>query len=126
MAQSPQVLVLTSGIRSGEAEPLQPYVHLLESAGLAVFQRDSKSLAGPIVFLLGTGGTEGQVLSHLGTHAGQPVWLLAHPDANSLPAALEVLARLQQDGHHGRIFYLRGPDDHVTVQDLMRAFNAEV
>jgi len=43
--------------------------------------------------------------------SGEPLLLIAHPGNNSLPAALEVLARLQQDGTPGRIVYLQGPDD---------------
>lgn len=35
-----------------------------------------------------------------------PLLLLAHPYANSLPSALETLARLQQDGLKGCIAYL--------------------
>lgn len=35
-----------------------------------------------------------------------PVLLVVHPFANSLPSALEALARLHQDGYRGRIVYL--------------------
>ncbi|EFN55854.1 hypothetical protein CHLNCDRAFT_22676, partial [Chlorella variabilis] len=35
-----------------------------------------------------------------------PLLLVAHPFASSLPSALETLARLQQDGLHGRVVYL--------------------
>ena len=52
----------------------------------------------------------------------EPALLLAHPGNNSLPAALEVLARLQQDGDPGRIFYLKGPDDtdgHQRITDTL-------
>jgi len=42
---------------------------------------------------------------------GEPVLLVAHPANNSLPASLEILARVQQDGLRGRILYLRGADD---------------
>jgi len=52
-----------------------------------------------------TGGTEQQILDlhqkrseHLGD---KEVTLLAHASHNSLPAALEVLARFQQDGNRG-------------------------
>ena len=61
----------------------------------------------PLVVLLVTGGTEQLVLD---AHAerervvpGEPMLLLTHPDQNSLPAALEALARLQRDGARGRI-----------------------
>ena len=44
--------------------------------------------------------------------------MIAHPGNNSLPAALEVLARLQQDGALGRIFYLDGPDDDAGLEEI--------
>lgn len=69
----------------------------------------------PLVYLIATGGTERAVLDlHEARRAAvpeEPVVLLAHPGNNSLPAALEVLARLQQDGTRGRIVYIRGLDD---------------
>lgn len=71
--------------------------------------------AAPLVYLMATGGTEGALLAlHEQRQAlvpGEPVVLVAHPGNNSLPASLEVLARLQQDGAQGRIVYLRGADD---------------
>jgi L-fucose isomerase-like protein len=68
----------------------------------------------PLFYFVVTGGTEGTILElEVSRQAApdEPVFLLAHPTSNSLPAALEVLARLQQDGTPGRIFYLKGPDD---------------
>ncbi|MEW6723534.1 MAG: fucose isomerase [Bacillota bacterium] len=51
-----------------------------------------------------TGGTEDQVLSALeGDDFSTPVVLLALPHSNSLPASLEILARLRQNGRAGRI-----------------------
>jgi L-fucose isomerase-like protein len=83
----------------------------------------------PLFYLMATGGTE-QVLLNLRAERikavpDEPVFLLAHPAYNSLPASLEVLARLQQDNEQGRIFYLKGPDDETgfsqieaTVRDM--------
>ncbi|MDP2182097.1 MAG: hypothetical protein Q8K99_05965 [Actinomycetota bacterium] len=69
----------------------------------------------PLLLLIATGGTEGAALElHERREAsvlGEPVLLVAHPGNNSLPAALEILARLQQDGTAGRIVYLRGVGD---------------
>jgi L-fucose isomerase-like protein len=48
----------------------------------------------------------------------EPAFLLAHPAHNSLPASLEVLARLQQDRERGRIFYLKGPDDETGLSQI--------
>lgn len=55
----------------------------------------------PAVLAL-TGGIEGDVLRALENTSG-PVILLTHSEANSLPASLEILARLQQLGRQGLI-----------------------
>ena len=80
----------------------------------------------PLVVLLVTGGTEQLVLD---AHAerervvpGEPMLLLTHPDQNSLPAALEALARLQRDGARGRIVMAHAdrPDEaEVSVADAV-------
>ncbi len=65
-----------------------------------------------------TGGTEQQILDlHARRSAAfhdEEIFLLAHASHNSLPAALEVLARFQQDGKDGRIIYL--PETNETVK----------
>lgn len=69
----------------------------------------------PTVLLVVTGGTERLVLEAVEgrRRAGDdgPTLLVAHPGHNSLPASLEVLARLRQDGRRGRVVYLGGPGD---------------
>ena len=44
--------------------------------------------------------------------------LIAHPVHNSLPAALEILAQVQQEGGTGRIYLLKGPDDSQTLAEI--------
>ena len=51
----------------------------------------------------------------------EPALLIAHPGHNSLPAALEILARLQREGAAGRIFYLTGPDDERGWRQIAEA-----
>ncbi|MEL6892250.1 MAG: hypothetical protein AAFP84_11680, partial [Actinomycetota bacterium] len=77
--------------------------------------------------LVATGGTERRVLELVAaratTHPGEPVILLAHGAHNSLPAALEALAAMQQADRRGRIVFLTGDDgdtDRVleAVHDL--------
>jgi L-fucose isomerase-like protein len=79
----------------------------------------------PLFLLVATGGSEEVILkwweNRTGTSAGEPLFLIAHPGNNSLPAALEVLARLQQDGAPGRIFYLKGPDDAAGLREISDA-----
>lgn len=61
----------------------------------------------PLVILVATGGTEAAILDHVRRRRGvvpfEPVVLVAHPLHNSLPAALEAMARVHADGGRGRI-----------------------
>lgn len=82
-----------------------------------------------VFLLVATGGTERTVLD-LWFRRPDPspddaLFLIAHPGNNSLPAALEVLARLQQDGARGRIFYLEGADDEVGLREISEAAHDE-
>jgi L-fucose isomerase-like protein len=73
----------------------------------------------PLVILVATGGTEAAVLglvaSRQAVAPAEPVLLAAHPLHNSLPAALEAMARLHADGHHGRIVQVQGGDVGALV-----------
>jgi L-fucose isomerase-like protein len=61
----------------------------------------------PFVIVVATGGTEAAILEVARARRTivpyEPVVLIAHPLHNSLPAALEALARLQAEGMPGRI-----------------------
>jgi L-fucose isomerase-like protein len=91
------------------------YVEALESIGGHLAEVGAASSDVPFLVFVATGGTEQIVLDLLAVRAermsGEPVLLVAHPANNSLPASLEHLARVQQDGMRGRILYLRGADD---------------
>jgi len=71
---------------------------------------------------MATGGTEQELLNlraeRIKAVPDEPVFLLAHPAYNSLPASLEVLAQLQQGGERGRILYLQGPDDETGFSQI--------
>lgn len=79
----------------------------------------------PLFFFVATGGTELALLElrekRQRAAPKEPLFLLAHRGNNSLPAALEVLARLQQDGDRGNILYLKGPDDASCLREIARA-----
>jgi L-fucose isomerase-like protein len=68
----------------------------------------------PDALLIVSGGTEHLALEAL-ARTGGPAILLAHPDRNSLPAALEVLGALRQGGRPGRI---------VMVNDTLESADA--
>jgi len=72
----------------------------------------------PLVVFVATGGTERLILESAGFDAREPVLLVAHPGHNSLPAAMEVLARVHQLGIRGQIHYLRGPADTDGLRRL--------
>ncbi|HIP99206.1 TPA: hypothetical protein EYH33_01505 [Candidatus Bipolaricaulota bacterium] len=57
------------------------------------------------VFLLLTGGTEAELLA-LARKAAGPLLVLSHGTHNSLPAALEAVARLRSDGRQVRLVHL--------------------
>jgi len=65
------------------------------------------------VIVVLTGGVEREVLK-LASNLPSPVLLIAHGGHNSLPAALEVLARIRQDGGEGRILF--GTPQQIAVE----------
>jgi L-fucose isomerase-like protein len=78
----------------------------------------------PHLVVVGSGGTESLILELLDRLDVQPpVLLVAHPKHNSLPAALETLARLHQLGRRGRIVFIQddadAPELEEAVQDLV-------
>jgi L-fucose isomerase-like protein len=73
----------------------------------------------PHVVVVGSGGTESIVLELLDRRDDEvraPALLVAHPKHNSLPAALESLARLHQLGRRGRIVFIPEGGD-VDIPD---------
>lgn len=97
----------------------------LEGIGGARAGEDEPAAREPLLYLLLTGGTEQRVLALGSGRAryapGEPTYLLAHPGHNSLPAALEALARVRQLGGRGRILYLRGPGDDEGLSRVREA-----
>lgn len=81
-----------------------------------------------LYYFIITGGTEKQILDlyakRENTFGDHDITLLAHESRNSLPAALEVLARFQQDGKKGKIIYLPevGNDLNPDIQPHIQKF----
>lgn len=103
------------------------YMARLEALGGERWHSEDFGDRAPLLFVMATGGTERALLDlHEQREAaipGEPVLLVAHPGNNSLPASLEVLARLHQDGAQGRIVYLRSPDDAEGLEALEGALH---
>ncbi|HAL91714.1 MAG TPA: hypothetical protein DCM68_01660 [Verrucomicrobia bacterium] len=73
-------------------------------------------------YFVETGGVENEVIRRYRSRTQQGraglALLIAHPAHNSLPAALEILAQVQQEGGAGRIYLLHGPDDRSTLAGI--------
>ncbi len=85
----------------------------------------------PTFFFVLTGGTEGIIKSILVSDhildQGKPVLLIAHPGHNSLPAALEILAWVRQQGGKGEVVFLQSPSDiqaQERIKMLAQAYSA--
>ncbi len=74
------------------------------ASGLVIEETSQPSSEHLTAILVLTGGVEREVLKIV-AQIPSPTLLIAHPGHNSLPAALEVLARIRQDGGEGRILY---------------------
>ena len=99
----------------------------LERIGGEVASEDDVAGARPLLYVVLTGGTETRLLAlrqrRTEREPGEPTLLVAHPAQNSLPAALETLARVHQLGGRGRIVYLQGPGDAeglLHLEDAVR------
>ncbi|MBC8375154.1 MAG: hypothetical protein H8E26_03845 [FCB group bacterium] len=98
------------------------YVGALKQIGGEEWTPENLDDTKPLVYFMTTGGTE-QVLLNIReqrskTVGNEPVLVVAHPAHNSLPASLEVLARLQQDGSQGQILYLNSSSDKPGLQKI--------
>ncbi len=97
-------------------------LHSLDGVGAAAPLETEK----PAVIVVGTGGTEATILDRwrqrqaAGNH--EPMLLVAIPTDNSLPAALEALARIHQDGGRGHIVMAGDREAVATaIDDLLAA-----
>lgn len=120
-------LPVASPLHTGE-----PLDRLIASYGAALAAHGGQRIdpkdvkeATPLLFFIVTGGTERQLFRYWQRRARVlpkvPAFLIAHQSQNSLPAALEVLARLHQEGASGRIVVLDGPDDQAGIDGVLAA-----
>ena len=106
---------------------LEPYLVALAGLGGREAGRDALSGVGPVAVFVATGGTEAETLRlralREAVSPGDPLLLVTIPAHNSLPAALETLARVRQDGGRGRIVHLAGPDDAPALARISEAID---
>ncbi|MFN7990394.1 MAG: hypothetical protein U0529_23195 [Thermoanaerobaculia bacterium] len=104
---------------------LEPTLHALASVGGREARVEAFSGPGPVAVVVGTGGTESEVLRlralREAASPGDPLLLVTIPAHNSLPAALEALARVRQEGGRGRIVHLASPDDAPALERVSAA-----
>jgi L-fucose isomerase-like protein len=110
-------MVVASRLHDADAvaELTAPARGVLDSIGGRETDDAERPAEAPLVFLVATGGTERMVLDAMArrriSHGDEPTILVAHRAHNSLPAALETLAAVQQAGGRGRIVCLSGDAD---------------
>jgi L-fucose isomerase-like protein len=102
---------------------VEAYTSPLRALGGETWEPEPGTAAPSPVVFVATGGTERQILDSARFDAREPALLVAHPGHNSLPAAMEVLARIQQLGIRGQVHYLRGPADTDGLQRLAEALH---
>jgi L-fucose isomerase-like protein len=102
---------------------VESYTSPLRALGGDIWEPGRGTAAPSPVVFVATGGTERLILESAEFDAREPALLVAHPGHNSLPAAMEVLARIQQLGIRGQVHYLRGPDDQDGLQRLAEALH---
>lgn len=104
---------------------ISDYINLLNSIEGSRFSAEDINNDLPVFYFAVTGGTENSILSIVKERQkaapNEPVYIMAHPANNSLPASLEVLACLQQNGIKGRIFYFRNAQDRDTLLEIKKA-----
>ena len=131
-------LVVASPLHDDRAQDAIAAAHrrTLTAAGGTPAVADDWANPSPLVYVILTGGTEQEVLRLRALRSAawpdEPVLLLAHPGHNSLPAALEILARSTRTGkpvdrvpgclpRHGRPDSLRKPFAPPTTSFLRSA-----
>jgi len=103
-----EILVRASGLHDAKrVESMKAGLLKKIAAASATFElEDVKRPSGDrlAAILVLTGGVEREVLKVI-AQLSLPALLIAHPAHNSLPASLEILARIRQEGGEGRILF---------------------
>jgi L-fucose isomerase-like protein len=102
------------------------YFSDLNKIGAERWNEKNLSNVNPLVYFIITGGTERLLLNLFEKRKihvkDEPIFIIAHPTHNSLPASLEILAKLNQEGINGRIFYLSSQNKN-EVKKIVKAIS---
>lgn len=120
------VLCLSSDVGRLSIDQLDVEIKsLITELGAKWLDDKEVSFEQPLIFFILTGGTENKFLELWNNNEKilrkLPIILLAHSSHNSLPAALEILARLQQENVKGKIIYIDTENSKKWVDDLQKA-----
>ncbi len=109
---------------------LEKYSSTFETTGGQFLDKGEELSARQLLYFIITGGTENNFLEiyreRRNKFSGEPVFLISHPGNNSLPAALEILARVKQEKTKGRIVYLSGNQENDKQQLTLASRNLNV
>jgi len=95
----------------------KPFIDTFAKVTISELQKDINA------YFIVSGGTEQKTIIYLTEyHKNEfPVLLIAHPGNNSLPASLEILAKLNLQGNKGKIIFCSAPGDQDAVEDFNSA-----
>ncbi|KQC06344.1 MAG: hypothetical protein APR54_07405 [Candidatus Cloacimonas sp. SDB] len=100
----------------------QKYFHLLAEQDIERFSESDIETEKDLIYFVISGGVENKILTLIEKrnrkYPLRPIILLTYPENNSLPAAFELLASLNQKNQTGRIFYLSSDHDKDTVAEI--------
>lgn len=99
----------------------------LGKIGGEMVQSDNYDQENPLIYFVVSGGTELKIIDlvyqRILEFNREPIFLIAYPENNSLPASLETLARMHQDRLKGEIIFLKGPDDQKGLDKIKTAIH---
>jgi len=109
--------------------PVRGLLDDLGGAAVGLDPQGADAGAPPRIFVVATGGTERLLLDTIAREgAGHPSVLVAHRGHNALPAALEAMAAIRQNGGRGRIVSLTGDvaTDRLALDEAVGDLEAVV
>ncbi|MBS3740602.1 MAG: hypothetical protein KGY75_01120 [Candidatus Cloacimonetes bacterium] len=121
--QSFYYLPLSSEIQAKSSKKiLKKYNSFLKKIGGRQAKESEIGVKDPIVFFILTGGTENHVLKlidELAQSNKNKLLLITHPNNNSLPAALEISAKLQQENLNIKIVYISDSNNQFAAEEIL-------
>jgi len=106
------------------------YGTLLEEKGISRNSSCQIETSDHLIYFILSGGVEGKtyklIRNRLDKFPCEPVILIAHPEDNSLPAALELLAKLRQEDHPGKVFLLNSANDLNTIDQVIEYLSQNI